>query len=269
MTTDLSYGARWWPHGTRTSYQPPTVGEHIAWEHAAWRVVEVRPIPEDLWTDEDRDAVARRRASHHDQARPVSIVVRPFRLGDDVKDRNKDVHLRHRSGVQWEIYPDAHFPVCAVCHEPLPCREKFGERIAGEAMKRLSRYETAGVCPSCGEVVSARQKCRTFSENLKIPGGPQVTFHVGRYGCRCSAAEYEKQWVAADPKRRKATLSCTGHVTNHGDGTYDCTALNECPGAWAIHQSHAACRCRTCHANGNPGCFPRPNARRNEGEVTS
>jgi hypothetical protein len=259
----------WYPRDARSQYRPPTVGQHIAWNHAAWRVVEVRPVPEDRWTDEDRKAMAGRKPEYRAYALPVHVVVRPAELGDDVKDRSKDVHLRHRHGVTWYAFKDAHYAVCVQCREPQPCREEFGKRIAEQAMKQLARYETAGVCPACGEVITARQKHRTFSENLRIPGGPPVTFHVGRSGCLYSAAAYEKDWVAADPKRRRHTLSCPGHVTNHGDGTYDCTALSECPGAAAVHQSHSACRCPSCHANGFPGCYPKPNARRNTGEVTS
>lgn len=269
MILDLSSGDRWYPSGTQSRYRPPEVGQYIAWQHAVWRVVEIRPLPDDRWSDHDRQALARYKREYRDRALPVHVVVRPADLGDDIKDRNHDKHLRHRDGVTWYVYDDEHYPVCARCREPLPCREKFGERVAGEAMARMARYETAGVCPSCGEVVTARQKSLTFPENLRIPGGPPVTYHVGRYGCRHSAAEYEKAWVAAEPNRRRATLSCPGHVTNHGDGTYDCTELNECPGAFAIHRGYSACRCPDCHVNGFPGCMPKPNARRNEGEVAS
>lgn len=261
MRIPISVEDRWYPDKARPTVLPPKVGDLIAWDHSAWRVIDVSPVPLDKWTDDDHRWVQQIKPAHRRAAEPVMVVVRPVAVtGDDPRSRDHDKHLRHRHGATWYIYPDAHYPVCASCGDPTPCREMSAQRIAEGAMAHMSRYETAGVCPACREPVTSRQKSLTFSENLEVLGGPPVTFHVGRYGCRYSAAKYETRWVAADPNRRRATLSCLGHVTNHNDGTYDCTQLAECPGPVAHHPSYATCRCPDCHARGSFGCHPKPNA---------
>jgi hypothetical protein len=96
----------------------------------------------------------------------------------------------------WYVYPNEHYPVCASCQEPMPCREREAERIATQVMDDLARYETPGVYPSCREPVSSRQKAITFPVNVKIPGGPPVTFHAGRGACQYAATEYQKAFNA-------------------------------------------------------------------------
>jgi hypothetical protein len=252
----------WYPRGTRPSYYPEP-GQLLAYDHAVYRVIEVRVKPDDQWPEGLREQLAGRRQSVRLAYAPYNVVVRPVRVtGNDPTARNHDMHLSKPGGrmVAWDIYPNEHYPICGACLEPLPCRHEHARHVAEQQMQQLSRYEDAGVCPSCRELVTTRQKSLTFSENLEIPGGPPVTFHIGRRGCRYSAGEYEKRWVAADPERRKATLSCPGHVTNHNDGTYDCTQLAECPGPLAFHPSYSVCRCPDCHARGGFGCTPAPNA---------
>lgn len=260
---------RWRPDRARQQYKLPAVGDLIAFQHAAWRVMEIRPRPEDLWTDEEREAVA----AHYrpDDIRgvlPCNVVVRPAGItGDDPKLRRHDRHLRVPGGrrVMWAVYPDEHYPVCAQCGDPTPCRERSAKWEAEEAVKKMGRYETAGVCPACQEPVTRRQKTLTFPDNLEIPGGPPVTFHL-RSDCWSGAMRYEQRWVAADPERRRLTLSCPGRLTNHNDGTYDCTELGHCPSPTARHPSYARCRCPDCHSRewtwGN-GCHPDPAARLN------
>lgn len=256
MRLHLPY--RWYPLGAeRLYYSPPPVGALTAIGHAVWRVVDVQPVPSEKWTDEEREAIEK--ISH--KYRPHMVVVRPVEItGDDPRARDHDVHL-HAAGATWHVYPDEHYPVCAACGEPLPCREQMAARIAEQSAKYMDRYATEGVCPACQEPVTSRQKSMTFSENLEVPAGPPVTFHVGRGGCRQSAADYEKRWVAADPNRRRAVLSCAGHVTTHNDGTYECTEFNECPGPRAKHTSFSVCRCPDCHARGPFDCHPPANAR--------
>lgn len=259
----LESGYLWSPRGTRSTFGDPDVGALIAWNHAVWRVVEVRPVPEDQWTDDERRTVAITMERSRHKAIPKTVVVRPVHItSDDPRARRHDVHLRPSSHYMWEVYPDEHYPICASCHEPLPCREKSAEQVAAGAMREMARYETPGVCPGCGEVVTGRQKAHTFQQNLHVLAGPPVTFHTGRRGCRYEAAEYERKLLKQDPAHRRV-LSCTGHVTNHNDGTYDCTALNECPGPQADHESYGVCRCPDCHTRGRFGCRPDPSARRN------
>jgi hypothetical protein len=245
---------RWHPLGT-TSELRPAVGALIAWEHQVYRLVSFTLRPPELWSDEAHARVERMGKS----CAPHAVVLRPVDASDDPKDRGRDVHVESR-GHYWDVYKDEHYPVCASCSEPLPCRERMAERVSQAAAERMGRYELAGVCPSCGEPVTSRQRSLTFSENLEVLGGPPVTFHVGRYGCRHSAALYEQRWVEADPARRKATLTCRGSVINHNDGTYECTQFGECPGPEAEHNGYTVCRCPDCHAHGPFDCHPGPKA---------
>jgi hypothetical protein len=244
----VSLPYRWHPTGTRWKTRPD-VGDLLPIEHAVWRVIDVHDLPE-----------------HQQEERRQSFVVvlRQVGAGDDVRDRDMDRHLQGPDWHFWDVYPDAHYPVCASCQEPLPCREQTAARVSAESAKWMTRYETPGVCPACQEPVTRRQESLTWSDNLEVLGGPPVTYHVGRRGCRLSAARYEERWVQADPERRRATLSCSGHVTNHGDGTYSCTQLAECPGPRAGHRGHSTCSCCGQLTGGKHGCFPRPDAQRRD-----
>ena len=60
-----------------------------------------------------------------------------------------------------------------------------------------------------------------------MPFGPPVTFHLRR-ACRHDAMKYEQEWAAAGDGRM-TTLSCTGCVTIHADGT-ECSEGPLCAG---------------------------------------
>jgi hypothetical protein len=257
----------WRPDHTTCSTAPPNPGDLVAFEHAVYRVIEVNPVPQEQWTDEQRAWHAAVRADLRPRAVPVVVVARPatHRTGD-ARAGAHNLHLRSRNGrTEWHIYRDEHYPVCAQCGEPTPCRERLGMQEATAALERMARYEVAGICPACRTPVTERQRSLTFPDNLELPGGPPVTFHIGRAACRWTAALYEQRWVAADPDRRRTSLSCPGHLTNHNDGTYDCTEHHECRGPLARHQGYSTCRCPSCHAGGRFSSTPRPNARRNVG----
>ena len=257
---------RWHPRGTRPTYSPQSPGDLIAWQHAVWRVRSIEPIPEDMWTDEDRNAA---RIYKTGNGTPVMVVVRPPHItSDDVRARDHDKHLRHRGGREWHVYPDAHYPICAQCLEPLPCRDEIGRREAERSMKRMERFLSPGVCPACEQVITTRQKALTFDENLEMPGGPPVTFHVGRSDCRYAASEYEKRWVAASPAGRVTTLSCPGQVVNHGDKTYECTEYELCRGPLAFHEEYRSCDCKPCRVNGAFTCHPWPDSTLRQGEAS-
>jgi len=232
-----------------------------AFEHEVYRIIEVNPTPETDWTDAERAFVHGLKPEFQRRHAPRHIVVRPISItSQDVRARDHDRHFRFGGHMSLYVYSDEHYPVCAECHEPLPCRTQMAERVAEAAIERMSRYETAGVCPSCGEAVTTRQRSQTWPDNAMIPQGPPVTFHL-RGRCHWSAVEYEKRWVQVDPERRRTILSCKGHVINHNDGTYQCSELTGCPGPQARHPSYTVCRCPDCHARGRFGCTPSPNAR--------
>lgn len=256
---------RWHPMGVRHSYSEPIkVGDLIPHAHRVWVVDAINPLPEVDWSDEDRAAVAD--VDHYTEeyrpkalakALPRVMVLRPVESPDE---RSGEEHYllggrtAHRFAV-WDVYPDEHYPICSKCREPLPCREQMAVKVSEQSAERMGWYEIPGVCPACHEIVTDRQKSVTWPDNVEIPGGPPVTFHTRRK-CHYSAVTYEKRWVAADPGRRRARFSCTGHVTNHNDGTYECTELHECPGPHAAHPSYTVCDCPDCHANGSFGCHP-------------
>ena len=247
----------WFPLGTQRLYSEPKPGQFIAFDHAVWRVIEVNSIPTDLWTDEDRQRAKLRKGTE-----PRAVVLRPARItGEDPRARDHDRHFAHRPGYTWEIYPTEHYPICAQCHEPLPCRDQEAQREAERSMKHLERYLMPGVCPCCQEPVTSRAKSRTFEENVEMPGGPPVTFHIGRSNCRYDAAAYEKRWVAVDPDNRRVELSCSGSVVNHNDGTYECSAWVNCNGPTAFHPDYRTCDDRECRAKGAFGCHPWPDAK--------
>lgn len=251
---------RWHPSGTTSTYEP---APGMLWphEHQVWRIIEVNPVPESEWTDREREYVSGCKTEFRARRSPRYIAVRPARINSgDVRDRDHDRHFRFAGRMPLDVYTDSHYPICADCHEPLPCRSQMAERVSAAAISRMGRYEVAGVCPACGEVVTARQESHTWPDNSEVLGGPPVTFHL-RHRCKHSAVDYERAWVRLDPERRRALFSCKGHVINHNDGTYQCSELTECPGPRAAHVSYAVCRCPSCHAAGSFGCHPSQAAR--------
>jgi hypothetical protein len=258
------YGDTWAPDHARPEQGVPQVGWLVGYEHRVWRVLKVTPWPRDKWTDEDRERVAARGV----KAAPVNVWMRPDDVevpADPVAARRLERSFSARPFLtRWWVMRDEHYPVCQRCGEPPPCREVWAGAVASRHMQELARFETSGVCPACAEPISARQKSITFSENLRIPGGPPVTYHR-RGRCFWGALTYEKEWVAADPGRRRVELSCPGVVTNHGDGTYECTEGAGCRGRDANHEGYQACGCRSCHVHGHFGCYPKRGAVRRGG----
>ena len=63
----------------------------------------------------------------------------------------------------------------------------------------MRRFEEAGRCPGCAELVHEDQGAVTFALNLEVPLGPPVTFHVGAARCRVAALEYQQAWLRRVP----------------------------------------------------------------------
>ncbi len=250
---------RWMPREGQWLPTPrPAVGALLAYEYRAWRVRSVSDLPEQEWTDRDRDRALP--AGSFPPPVPYVVVLRPATTDQTFTAHDEDVHLRVNGGDWgWRQLPE-HYSVCVSCGDVPPCREIHAEQSGKAAMARLSRFEVSGICPACGEPITARQRSITWQDNVELLGGPPVTFHSGRRRCRHAASRYEQKWVAENPGTRRCTLSCPGHVTNHNDGTYACTKLSDCPGPLALHQSYGVCRCPDCHARGQFGCHPTPTA---------
>lgn len=217
----MSLPYRWVPDGAdrHTLIDKIEPGMILARDHAVYRVIEKHPKPED-------------------ETFPWRIVLRPIAItGDDPRDRDHDQPFKVSAGLRYYTFADEHYPICAKCLEPLPCREQMAEEVAAGAAKSLDEYSAAGVCPSCAEPVTGRQKAITWQENVVNPFGPPVTFHLRR-ACHWDAVQYERRWHAADPEHRPLTMSCPGSIVHHHDGTHDCTAP-ACPGGNAQHPAQA------------------------------
>jgi hypothetical protein len=243
-----------WGRGFDADLWRPEGGEYREWRglhpgdlfatyRAVWRVREVRPVPVIDWDEHDRENYgmhARFRPVSEEEwpLRPVYLIVVPANGG-------KRVHKRMRPYVRrqaWVLHP--HYPVCRDCGEPWPCREL---EITREVRKESAEVERLaailpGCCWGCAEPVTHRQKSVRFDgENLLLPGGPDVVFHLrvksaGALYCLSAAVGYEEKWVAAAPGRRWR-LSCPGNVVRHLDGQ-ECSELTDCPGPDARHRGN-------------------------------
>lgn len=156
-----------------------------------------------------------------------------------------DETLRGMVFPAWTKYPDKHYPVCADCGEPTPCKERTVEKLATRAIATAERYSTEGVCPSCQEVVATNQLAMHYPDNVVIPFGPPLTFHW-RSQCRAAVLDYDLHWARV--MGRRPILSCPGVAMWHRDH-YECTLGAECAGAWAAHAGHVVCSCREASIN--------------------
>lgn len=218
-------------------------------DHRAWRVVASNPVPEVDWSEEDREALEIYRPETRADHAPWVTVLRPVEItADDPRSRDHDQHMSWpvRSYGGFDVYENDHYPVCAQCGEPAPCREEMARTIGEAAEKDAARYEIGGVCPACQEIPTARHKVLTFEENLRVPFGPPVTFHVGRRQCRYLAAKYEREWADGAPGRR-TELTCPGDAWRHVDG-FDCSEGDDCRGIKTEHRhvQHCDSRCSRC-----------------------
>lgn len=236
-----SHERRWRPLGADAHTGNPEIGALVAVDHTVYRVQEIRPKPRIDWDQRGIDLVER----HGEKAAPVNVIVRPAHItGDDPKLCRHDKHLRAYGEMsRWWVYPHEHYPICASCSEPMPCRERLAIETSESAAKHMARYEIAGICPACGEPVTQRQGSRTFDENLYMPGGPPVTFHASRRECWSGLVKYEDKWVQADPENRKRRYRCRGVLTTHTSTVYECSLGVECPGPQASHLALTGCSC--------------------------
>lgn len=180
---------RWFPLGaTRCTYLPEP-GTLLAIDHAVWKVAEVGEPDQHEWTDVDHTAWMQ-----HNR-RPFVVTAYPVDQEHNrwkIRGRARQMANGRLSGSQFYAYPDEHYPVCASCSEPLPCRETERRRLAEQELRQAEAWQRPGVCPACGQPVTTKQDSMTFP-NVKVPGGPLLTFHIGRQACRSAARDYAKQ----------------------------------------------------------------------------
>ena len=181
---------RWEPLGARLLAGPPEPGTLIACRHNVYRTVRYDEVPACMWTESDYEAWETRRRC------PYVLVAEHVPSGQQCEIRGRATPNIRTGALVPELYtyPNEHYPVCNSCHEPLPCREEVHRQHAERAVAALEKWQRPGVCPCCGEEVTTRQRHQTWP-NIHVPGGPEVTFHIGRERCRESAATYDRKWA--------------------------------------------------------------------------
>lgn len=183
-------GTLWKPWGAVRVDGVPAAGSLVADDHTVWRVVEVVEL------DCDPDWPG---------ARTHELVLQSL-TGPRASRR-----VPTGPYSAWWAYADR-YPVCSCCGEPPPCREQLADEAVERALDRMRRFELAGVCPACGQPVTARQRAATFPDNIEIPLGPPVTFHLAPAACRRAAAAYQRAWLACFPDRPEiAETTPLGH----------------------------------------------------------
>jgi hypothetical protein len=254
--------------GRRGDSWEPTGGQCKEWRHLqpgdlivvdrkVWSVIEVRTDPVVDWHEQDHrywewhcgpsevvPGQIRRRKPHEGLSRE-EWPLRPLGVVSEPPGGGRREHFEVRPYLRSRAYVlHPHYPVCASCGEPYPCSELDIKDAEEKASAELTRLEgiMPGCCWACAEVVTSRQKSAVFTgENLLLPGGPPVVFHLrekskGGVSCLHAAMDYEERWVPAGPARRWR-LSCPGNAIWHVDGR-ECAELDDCPGQDVRHRGN-------------------------------
>lgn len=159
----------------------PQEGDLVGFDFKPWRVLSIKPCA--------------RREDEAENLTPHIIILRPAHIDKDWQTaHSEDLHLRGRRRPTSYDMPvlNPHYGLCVHCGELTPCREVMIQRRAAAEVARMKRYDQPGVCPSCREVVTHRQESEVFP-NIVVPGGPPVTYHMGRRACRFAAEQYRKK----------------------------------------------------------------------------
>jgi hypothetical protein len=153
------------------------VGRLVAWKFTPWRVIEMFEVKR---RETDPEWVTKR----------TGLVLRPAGAEQWKTAGDRDVH---GSSLYRQPFPvlREHYGLCVRCNELLPCREQELEWTVARESRRMACYDQPGVCPACGEGVTYRQE-REVMPNTVVPGGPTVTFHAGRKGCRYALERYRQ-----------------------------------------------------------------------------
>lgn len=253
-------GGEWWEPegGERRDWRDVGPGDLLAFDRQVWQVIESRPVPVIDWDNRDRlhfeDWKKKGVTEEEWRFRPLNLIVVPANGGD-----REHLEIKPYAGLRplaYVLHP--HYPVCTECGEPWPCSELDITREVSKQsaeMERLSRI-MPGCCWNCGKPVTSRQKSIAFEgENLLLPGGPPVVFHMrgGSPYCSSAAVSYERKWVEADPDRRPR-LYCPGRLIVHVDAP-ECTEDLFCPGAEVSHAGFWNHRASAAYVRGCLRCM--------------
>lgn len=250
----------------------PEPGEVFGLRYGAWRVVEVRVSDDVDLTDDDRELMNRYKPEYRERYRPYAVVLDHIGGPNLMGSGRTRVHLDGLR-VEWVLLGER-YPVCSCHGHPWPCQDADRDRVAtlqAKVMDEQLAKAVPGVCPSCGEPITHRQKTVTYpGENVDVPGGPEPRFHTRR-GCLYDAERYEERWLAVDPRRERILTwpVCPGPLIVHGDGSSECRRpVPDCQGHLTHdHGTRSACYAassrpcpRGCSPDGHPGVrtTPRP-----------
>lgn len=194
----------------------------VIWDRKPYRVIEVRERDHCDWPQDYRDAWAK-----HGMPDPATWPYRPrvavIRHAEQPKA--KPLHLQGPDSTYWHLLPE-HYWVCRLCQEIPPCRHVHNEAVMERATEKMDRDMALmpGVCHGCREPITKRQKHFSFpGANLIRPdlGDGSAVFHT-RSSCYNAMAAYDKRWAAAEPGRSRL-LYCPGTLTEHHDGSSECS----------------------------------------------
>lgn len=252
--------------------QLPTVGDTFGFRYGAWKVLEIRPFCDADLTDEQRRKLMLRAAQHRHLHRPYAAVLELVAGPNLIQPGRNPVHVDGHK-MTWKLLGDR-FQVCSCHGHPWPCQQVDLDRVADSqtrALREAIRKSDPDLCGHCGEPITGRQKSIEYpGENVDMPGAAPARFHL-RGGCRDGTADYERRWLAVDPRRERILTwpVCHGWLIVHGDGSSVCRGGQpECEGHLTCdHYNSAACYLadngcdRGCTPDGHPGCAgtsPRP-----------
>lgn len=211
--------------GTRLVSRRPRVGEVVGFRYSAWRVTEVRSVPDVDLTDAEQRRVA------SGWRHPCDIEL--LHLAGPMIDGEDQVVVRNH-GVLW-TWLGERFRTCSCHGHPWPCQD-YDRDVLVATLNRDTRRKLAGagpgVCAACCQPITARQRTVAFPEpSLIVPGAPGPTFHAARLECWLDALRYEtEQRIPAHPTVTRL-VSCPGiRFVHELGGHHECTAGPACTG---------------------------------------
>lgn len=246
----------WTPLGAQVRYQPPKVGEAIAYQHGTWLVTSTAPL---ALTDDDRDRWIAAGMPDLDNWSRTPVRLHLDHLGGhkpDSGDPDEPVRgtldVRSAVSITWYVYRNGRWPQCSCCGEPMPCRAELQDREVSKSLAVVDKHSRKqdGCCWGCGEPITNRHRSVAYpGDNLDLPGGIEVRFHA-RSSCSSRAQAYELRWLAVDPRRERILTwpKCGGILYVHADGSSECSTGTTPLGTEAA--SERDCRGHLTHDHG-------------------
>lgn len=220
---------QWIPReGHSTSVTNCKAGDIIAGFHKAFRITAIEEVNVANWPDAFTSTW-----EAHSRPDPETWYFRPLRIIGHWEEGDTRSRVKVVSAASGCTRLPEHYSVCRLCREVPPCKHVHTERIVERELAGLAETMAIlpGCCHACREPVTHRQKTIRFpGPNLIRPDLADGTavFHA-RQACFGAAFEYDEQWAAAEPGRRRL-LYCEGRRRNHNDGSMECSEGAECPG---------------------------------------